>query len=61
MKIALEYISLKKEIKKVTLTDKAVFTHKSDKIPLFILYLFKYGEIKIKNIMIYLKKSCVNS
>jgi hypothetical protein len=44
MKIALEYISFFKEIKKVTLTDKAVFTHKSDKIPLFILYLFKYGE-----------------
>ena len=44
MKTALEYISLEKGIKKVTLTDKAVFTHKSDKIQLFILYLFKYGE-----------------
>lgn len=44
MKTALEYISLEKRIKKVTLTDKAVFTHKSDKIQLFILYLFKYGE-----------------
>jgi hypothetical protein len=44
MKTALEYISLEKGIKKVTLTDKAVFTHKSEKIPLFILYLFKYGE-----------------
>jgi len=44
MKTALEYISLKKGIKKVTLTDKAVFNHKSDKIQLFILYLFKYGE-----------------
>ena len=38
MKTALEYISLEKGIKKVTLTDK------SEKIPLFILYLFKYGE-----------------
>ena len=38
MKTALEYISLEKGIKKVTLTDK------SDKIQLFILYLFKYGE-----------------
>ena len=38
MKTALEYISLKKGIKKVTLTDK------SEKIPLFILYLFKYGK-----------------
>ena len=44
MKTALEYIFLEKGIKKVTLTDKAVFTHKSDKIQLFILYLFKYGE-----------------
>jgi len=44
MKTALEYISLEKGIKKVTLTDKAVFTHKSNKISLFILYLFKYGE-----------------
>ena len=35
MKTALEYISLEKGIKKVTLTDK---------IPLFILYLFKDGE-----------------
>ena len=38
MKTALEYIYLEKGIKKVTLTDK------SDKIQLFILYLFKYGE-----------------
>ncbi len=38
MKTALEYISLKKGIKKVTLTDK------SEKIPLFILNLFKYGK-----------------
>jgi len=38
IKTALEYISLEKRIKKVTLTDK------SEKIPLFILYLFKYGE-----------------
>jgi hypothetical protein len=38
MKTALEYISLEKGIKKITLTDK------SEKIPLFILYLFKYGE-----------------
>lgn len=44
MKTVLDYIYLEKGIKKVTLTDKAVFTHKSEKIPLFILYLFKYGK-----------------
>ena len=44
MKTALQYICLKKGIKKVTITDKAVFIQNGEKISFFILYFFKYGE-----------------
>ena len=44
MKTALEYLYFKKNIKKVSLTDNAVYEKQDCKISFFILYLFKYGK-----------------
>lgn len=44
MRTALEYLYFKKNIKKVSLTDNAVYDKKNCKISFFILYLYKYGK-----------------